>query len=270
MPAAQGWQLEQDSAAAYEQYLVPPIMGPWAKRLVQEARVEQGQRVLDVACGTGIVARTAAAIAGPGKVEGVDLDPGMLAAAQRTAQAQGMDIAFRQGDAAKLPQRASSFEVVLCQQALQFFPDKAQALREAHRVLAPGGRLGVGVLRSLDHQPLYAALAEALERHAGPEAGAMMRSPFAPLEQGDLRDLAKGAGFREVRVLLDAGSYRYPSPSEMVRREASSSPLAGPLASLPPAKREALVKDFAAAVADHVDDEGVVVPYENHVLTATR
>lgn len=176
-----GWQLVEDSAEAYERYLVPIFFEPWAERLLAQAGVRSGERVLDVACGTGSVARRAAERAGPsGKVVGLDLNAGMLAVARRVSAAARPAIEWRQGDAAGLPFPEGSFDVVTCQQALQFFPDRPKALREMRRVLAPGGRAALAVLRGLRHSPAYAPRADALEKHVAAEAGAMLRSIFPP------------------------------------------------------------------------------------------
>jgi hypothetical protein len=120
-----------------------------------------------------------------------------------------------------------------------------------------------------EHNPEWGALADALERHAGPEAGAMMRSPFPDWDAAELRELVTSAGFDHVRVNTVVASARYPSPEDLVRWEAASSPLAGPLGALAPERREALIGEVAAALRDHTDD-GVVFPQETHVVLARR
>src|SRR5688572_27748780 len=125
------FQLSVEAAEVYESKFVPAVFAEWAPHLVEAAGVAPGQAVLDVACGTGVVARTAAdRMGGKGRVVGLDLNDGMLAVAGRLRP----DIEWRQGDAAELPFDAGSFDVVLCQSALMFFPDRARALREMARV----------------------------------------------------------------------------------------------------------------------------------------
>jgi ubiquinone/menaquinone biosynthesis C-methylase UbiE len=267
MRTGTGWQLEQDSALAYEQYLVPAIFDQFARSLVALAAPAPGERVLDLACGTGVVARHAAPLVEPdGQVTGVDVNPAMLAVA--SANAPGVE--WREADAARLPFGDGEFDVGLCEQALMFFPDRAAALGELRRVLAPGGRFAISVWRGLEHNWAYEAFAVALERHAGADAGAMMRSPFRGWDAEELRGELAAAGFRDVRVWLEIGVEEWPSSAELVRREAASSPLAGPIGALAEADREALVADVAQALRDYTDDERVVFAIETHVATGRR
>ena len=174
----QQWQVAGNAALAYETHLVPAIFATWAPRLLGSATPSVGERVLDVACGTGVVARLAAERVGPGgRVAGLDLNPGMLAVAG-SRPVTGAPTGWVQASAGRMPFPDHSFQVVCCQAGLQFFPDRPAALAEMARVLAPGGRLAALVWRSIDHSPGFAALADALDRHIGPAAGAIMRAPF--------------------------------------------------------------------------------------------
>jgi ubiquinone/menaquinone biosynthesis C-methylase UbiE len=261
------WQLERASAEAYERYAVASWSGPLAARLVALAAPQEGERVLDVACGTGIVARLAAeAVGARGAVAGVDLNEGMVAIAREQAPA----VDWRQGDVEALPAADGAFDLVACQQGLQFFGRRAVALAEMRRALAPGGRLALSVMRPIAHNAGWGALADALGRHAGPEAGAMMRAPFPDWDGAELRELVTSAGFEDVRVLIVVEGARYPSPAELVRWEAEASPLAGPLSALSAETRAALVADVEAAIADRVDDDGVLLAQETYVVLARR
>jgi ubiquinone/menaquinone biosynthesis C-methylase UbiE len=266
-----GWQLKASSAEAYERYLVPLLFAPGAEYLIELAKLATGERVLDVACGTGIVARRAAERVGPeGAVLGLDANEGMLEVARVVSSDAPLAIEWRQGDATDMPLPDHAFDVVFCQQALQFFADQPAALGEMHRVLAPDGRLALSVLRSTEHNPGYGLLAEALERHVGPDAGSMMRSPFSSLSAEELRELIKGAGFREVRILLGIGPVRYPSAEELLRWEGASSPLAGPIGALSDGVREALIRDLRQALRTYTDDAGIVFPTETYLAVAHR
>jgi len=267
-PQAEGWQLEGNSAEAYERYLAPAF-SPWADALVALADVKSGERVLDVACGTGIVARHAAPKAGAaGKVVGLDLNKEMLRVAEDVSANVRPAIEWRQGNAADLPFPAAAFDVVLCEQALQFFSDPVKALREMRRMLAPGGRAALSVCRPLPYNPAYTTMASALERHVGPEAGAIIRSPFSTWSFDQFRSLFTDAGFRDVHVRIEVCSIRYPSVEEFVRREAASSPLAGPIGALNAHVRNDLIRDLQIALFDHVDDDGVVCLIETYVALA--
>ncbi len=225
--------------------------------------------MLDAACGTGIVARHAAARTGPtGRVVGVDVNDDMLRVARTAAAAVHPPIEWQHGDVAALPFADGTFDVVCCEQALQFFADPVRALGEMHRVLGADGRVAVSVCRAIRYAPTYGALAAALERHVGREAGAIMRSPFAGWDTQQLRAFFAAAGFTHVRVVIEARSLRYPSAEEFVRREVSSSPLADVVRALSDQDRDALVRDVGAAIADHVDDDGVLCPLEVYVAVA--
>src|SRR5690606_33009557 len=143
-----------DAAEAFETHFVPALFAEWAPRVADAAGLQTGHRVLDVACGTGVLAREAARRVGPqGFVWGLDLDDGMLTVAGRRAP----EIEWRQGTAESLPYADRSFDAVVSQFGLMFFPDRTKALREMQRVLRPGGRIGVAVWDSLENTPAYAA-----------------------------------------------------------------------------------------------------------------
>src|SRR5919109_3684019 len=148
------WSSGESPAEVYERYLVPGILAPWTPDLVAAAGLRPGERVLDVACGTGLVARLVAQrLRSNGQVVGLDINPGMLAVARIASATAGRSIEWLKGSAISLPLSEESFDVVLCQQGLQFFPDRSAALREMNRVLADGGRLALSVWRSIEHNP---------------------------------------------------------------------------------------------------------------------
>lgn len=267
----QQWQLDGNSAEAYERYLVPLLFAPGAETLIEMADLEPGERVLDVACGTGIVARRAAPHVGSnGRVVGLDVNEGMLEVAKSTSADIEPAITWQQGDAMDLPFSDATFDVVFCQQGLQFVDDRAAALHEMYLVLASEGRLALSIMRPIEYNPGYAALVEVLDDHLGPEAGAMMRSPFAAYSTEDLRALITEAGFQEETLTIGIGPVRYPSAEEFLRQEAASSPLAGPVGALNEKKRRAMVEDLEIALRPYRDDNGVVFPASTYLGLAHR
>ena len=141
-------QISGTPAEIYEQHMVPAIFARWAPDLVGAAGVRTGQRVVDVACGTGAVARLLAERVGTtGKVTGLDVNPAMLAVARLSAPSQSIE--WLDGSAVKMPLPDAIFDAVVCQQGLQFFPDRPAALSEMRRVLKPGGRLALSCWRSI-------------------------------------------------------------------------------------------------------------------------
>jgi ubiquinone/menaquinone biosynthesis C-methylase UbiE len=263
------WQISGNAPEAYERYMVPTLFTPWATDLVERLSLHSGEHVLDVACGTGIGARLAAHRVSPGgTVTGLDLNPGMLAVARALPQATDVRIEWREGSAVALPFANAMFNVVLCQQGLQFFPDRVAALREMHRVLVPGGRLGLSVWRPLQHNPYMAALGNALERHVSAEIAAGSRAVCALGDAEALRSLLLQAGFREVHIAIAILVMRFASVEAFVPGQFAATPYAGAVAALDAHARTALLEDVRMALRSYTDDTGVAVPTEAHVAIA--
>jgi ubiquinone/menaquinone biosynthesis C-methylase UbiE len=184
---------QPDVADLFERLLVPSVFERYARDLVERARpFGPADRILDLGCGTGIVARVLRErLGGAACIAGVDLSPAMIARARAIAP----DIEWHQGNALALPFADGAFDVVLSQQVLQFTGDRAAAVREIRRVLAPGGRLVASTWRPRQHQPLYHALGEVAERHLGRSADLRWS-----LDGEELRALLVDAGFTEVRI----------------------------------------------------------------------
>jgi SAM-dependent methyltransferase len=169
-----------------------------------------------------------------------------------------------------MPFPAHSFQVVCCQAGLQFFPDRPAALAEMARVLVPGGRLAALVWRSIDHSPGFAALADALDRHIGPAAGAIMRAPFGLGDDPSLRDLLTGAGFRDVRLDRQSGTVRFGSARELVTAQVAGSPLAGPVGAAGPAARAALLAGAEATLERWREPTRLAFPIGALLISARR
>jgi SAM-dependent methyltransferase len=209
-------QAQIDAANAYESLFVPALFGQWAPKVADAAQVQPGQRVLDVACGTGILAREIAPrIGSAGRVVGVDPSPGMVAVAKQLAPA----IEWREGVAESLPFPDQSFDAVVSQFGLMFFTDRRQALREILRVLTPGGRLAVAVWDSLDNIPAYASEVALLERTAGRQGADALRAPFVLGTRKDLATLFSEAGATSAELTTHRGTAQFPSVRTMVEAD---------------------------------------------------
>jgi SAM-dependent methyltransferase len=260
-------------ARAYEDYFVPAIFTPWARRLVAHATPRPGERVLDVACGTGAVARQVAPLVGAeGTVVGVDVAPGMLAVARAVAAPAGAAIQWREGEAGALPADDGAFDLVLCQQGLQFFPDRAGAAREMRRALRDGGRAVLAVWKGLEYQPLYAALIEAEARHLGRPV-ADLAGPFSLGDALDLHTVLAASGFGSVRVQEETATVRFPSPERFVelttRAAAAVIPEIGGMDEDGTAALVQAVRREAAPVLDRYTDGGAIsFPMTAHVVVA--
>jgi ubiquinone/menaquinone biosynthesis C-methylase UbiE len=261
------WQVAGSAPEIYERELVPAVFGVWAPILVELAQPRSGEHVVDVACGTGIVARTAATSVGPaGSVVGIDLNPGMLGVA-RSLSSNG-SLQWKEASADKLPFPDGSFSVVYCQLGLQFFPDRPAALREMRRVSSAEGRLALMVWRGIHESPGFAVLAEALEQHIGPAAAAIMRAPFELSNADELENLVRAAGFQDVVVLQRKGTVRFPSVERFVLSYVGGSPLAGAVSKADDAAREALITDVKSALRKYSSDTELAFPIAAHLLSA--
>ena len=265
------WQVAGSAPEVYERELIPAVFGSWAPLVVDFANPLPGDFVLDVACGTGVVARIAAEKVGErGAVVAADLNPGMLAVARSLPAPRGATVEWRQADAAALPFADQAFEVVFCQLGLQFFADRAAALREMLRVLRPGGRVVVMVWRAIDQSPGFAALAAALERHIGPEASSIMRAPFSLGDPEELSSLIAEGGFEALDLRAETGAVRFASVERFVASYVAGSPLAAPVAAASPEARDALLAEVVAKLEQFVGGDELKFPIEAHLARARR
>lgn len=224
----------------YQRYFVPAIGGPFAADLIEDAAITTGERVLDVACGTGVVTRLAAERVGPsGTVAALDVNPAMLSTA-RSIPSPGPAIQWYETSAEAMPLPDGAFDVVLCQLGLQFVADKQAALREVRRVLVPGGRVLVSVPPP---NAFFAVLDEALARHVGNEAAGFVRMVFSLGEPATIEQLFRDAGFRDVAVRTYSKPLRLPVARDFLWQYVHCTPLTGMLSKLDAARIAALEQD---------------------------
>jgi SAM-dependent methyltransferase len=259
------WQVSTDAAEVYESCFVPAIFGAWAGRVADAAGITRGNRVLDVGCGTGVLAREARSRVGQdGQVVGLDLNEGMLAVAARTEP----KVEWRLGDAASLPFEDASFDVVASQFALMYFPDRVASLRETWRTLAPGGRLAIAVWASIDHARGYQILVNIAARHCGREGADVLAAPFVLGDRAELAKLFVSSGIPEAKVTLHEGSIRFPSVREFIRIEVKGSPLADMVSD---DAMQALAGESETALVEFVVPSGeIVMPMDAHIVTASK
>jgi SAM-dependent methyltransferase len=265
MAEPERWQVSTDAAEVYESCFVPAIFGAWAAPVADAAGIRTGNNVLDVGCGTGVLAREALRRVGQeGQVVGVDLNEGMLAVAARTEP----NIAWQLGDAASLRFEDASFDVVVSQFALMYFPDRVASLREMWRILAPGGRLAVAAWAPIDHARGYQILVEIALRQCGREAADVLAAPFVLGDQAELAELVVNSGISGANVSLHEGSIRFPSVKEFIRIEVKGSPLA---AMLSDDVMQTLAAESEDALVEFVMPSGeIVMPMDAHIVTASK
>ncbi len=264
-------------AHAYQAYFGPAIFEPLAERVLVLSPPAPGDRVLDVACGTGILTRRLAAAAGPaGRVVGVDLNPKMIEVAHELTAGHALPIEYRQGDGTALDLPDVAFDAVYCQQGLQFFPDPAAGAREMRRVLDTSGRAVVATWRGIDHHPLYLALADAEEPHLaalGVEiTRAELEAPFSLGDPEELEALLVDAGFRDVAVRSVSIEARFADADHFVARMEFAYAAVIPRFAEDPdafaAYLDAIDRDTRAIVATHRQGDDIVVPMHANLAVA--
>jgi ubiquinone/menaquinone biosynthesis C-methylase UbiE len=239
------YRLLGSAAELYERYLVPAVALPWALGLIERAAPQSGERVLDIACGTGIVSRLIAAQMTSGRVVGLDINPAMLAVA-RTVPRHGLPIEWHEASVLKMPFDDASFDLCVCQNGLQFFPDRPNALREIARVLRPGGRIAFSVYTAIERMPVALALADAFDRHLGIGASANKRSEHGLTDADELYRLADRAGFHGIKIEIATQTVEFESVKKYAQIQLEATPMAAMVATMTPEQREAV----AAAIAD--------------------
>jgi SAM-dependent methyltransferase len=235
----------------YEDVLVPRLFTPWARLLLDCLDIQAGEAILDVACGPGSVTRPAAIEVGPaGRVTGVDLSPAMLAiAVAKPALPRAAAIEYHHAPADRLPVDDADFDIVACQQGLQFFPKPASALREMRRALRPDGRVAIAVWAEIDHSPPFAALEGVVREVAGDELADRYRNgPWGMPDADRLRELLIRAGFHEIRVTREKLPLRFDSAAQL-GSTLTSSPIRADLDVLSAPRREQLRQALERRVA---------------------
>jgi ubiquinone/menaquinone biosynthesis C-methylase UbiE len=264
-------QQREDGASApenYERYFVPSIGTPVANDLIEIAALRPGERVLDVACGTGVVARLASSRVGAaGGVAGLDVNPGMLAVAASTTPTD-MSIEWHEASAEAMPLPDASFDVVMCQMGLQFVADKHAALCEIRRVLVSGGRLILSVPGPTPQ--LFEVMSEALARHIGLKAAGFVNHVFSLHDTAELQKLIGGAGFRDVLTQAGTKLLRLPAPQEFLWQYMNSTPLAGIVAQADKESRAALEREIATRWQEFVKDQALMLEVRIVVAEARK
>lgn len=263
-PPEAGDRLVGNPAELYERHFVPRIGAPIAEILNDAAHLVGGERVLDVACGTGVVARIASDRVGrSGSVVGIDGHPGMLDVARSASDAP---IGWQQADAHALPFDPSSFDVALCSMGLQFFDRPDVALAEMHRVIAPDGRL-VACVPGPTPPPMR-HLHDSLVDHVGPDAAAFVERVFALGDQAQLRTMCRAATSADPRLSSHQLELRLDPPAEFLWQYLLSTPLADLMRGLDPRRLSSLEDEMVQRWRPFETAGGMTMSVDVHVLTA--
>ncbi len=204
-------QISSSAAEIYEEFYLPGLFAEWTPRVVDAAQIGPGQRVVDVACGTGVLARAVAdRVGAAGFTVGVDINEGMLLIAREKAP----KIEWHQAPPEKLPLDDNSFDSVVCQFGLMYFTDQQAALMEMMRVLRPGGNLAVVVWDKLENSPAYESETRLFQRVLGDEHAD--ESPYSLGDTQVLNHLFSSAGISAARIQTHEGTARFSSIEDWI------------------------------------------------------
>lgn len=267
---AAGFQVSGSAPRNYQQFNAV-IMAPFVEAVIAGAGVGAGDEVLDVACGTGLVARRVAEVVGEsGSVVGLDVNPGMLATARSLDVPSGATIAWSEASALDLPFADGRFSAVVCQQGVQFFPDLGQAAAEMARVAAPGARIAVSFWATLDDQTYMRAQADGLRAAIGEEAAAPLAGAFR-LSPETMSAAFVAAGLRDISAEELTSTVSLPPMDPYAAQQVSTLPVAPAFAALTDAQRQAYVDGMGLALAGYRTPEGRYdCPFATWVVTARK
>lgn len=260
-------------AVSYESYMVPSLFAPWATYLVQRADPQLGEHVLDIACGTGIVARNVAPLVGSqGTVIGLDVNPGMIDTARAAAERDHLVIEWHTSPAEHLPFPDEHFDLILCQFGLMFFTDRIAALNEMHRVLKKGGHLVLSVWKGLDRHPFYQTLHDVSQQYFGKSS---VEAVFSLGNADKLLTLLTDAGFGQVEIESRSLTAHFPQPEEFLAWELDINPAEAPaLQNLDEETQQAIMaaarQDMQRPLEEVMQENQVVLEFHAHIAQAGK
>lgn len=261
------WQLQGNAPQIYEEQKVPALFRPLAKLTLQHVDIHEGDRIIDVACGTGILGRLAAERIGKlGSVVGIDLNAGMIEVAKQFSPATEADVGWREGDVVALPFSDSSFDIAFCQQGFQFFPDKVSALKEIRRVLVPGGSIVMTIWSSV--YPYAAAAHKALLRYVSAESASSSLAPFEFTDSEVIMALMVEGGFQDIEIDELVIDRTFGPAEESIPREIIGTPFGPEVESLEPSLQEALFAEIIEALDVYRTPSGFTIPMDTYLIRA--
>ncbi len=269
MPTVSYRDFTGTGAQNYERYFVPAIATPVSAGLIAAADLRPRERVLDVACGTGVIARLAAERVGPsGTVTAIDVAPDMIDVARSTPIPPGAAIDWHVGDATSLPFDDGAYDAVLCQMGLMFMADRVAAVAEMHRVLVRGGRVVVNTPGAI--QPPFVVLEQAIVEHISADLGGFVRAVFSMHDPDALAALLRDAGLRDVSASVSPVRLRLPAPAEFLWQYINLTPMGPLVAKATEAARSAMERQAVDAWQPYVVDGTIRAEQPMVVATGRR
>lgn len=252
------WDIPVSTVEIYQNIFIPAMIGEWIPRVLALVDLQPGDKVLDVACGTGVITRAAAVAVGTGgAVTGIDISPDMLNLARKLTDGTFPAIEWRECDAQGLPFEDGLFDAVICQLGLMFIPDKVAALKEMRRVLRPNGRAAVMVWGAIEKCPGQTAMAKTWEKLFGIEKAAGFYRQHSMSDPQMLRSILEAAGYCEIEIQSSMGTMRFPSVEILVRAY-------GALGKFPanPSEQALAIQEVEQALHKFMGSQGLVYPIE--------
>ncbi len=265
--AETGYQLKGNAAQLYEQNNVPGLLRAQAGAMFDQVSLQEGDRMLDVACGTGIVTRVAVERCSRlASIVGLDFNAGMLEVAQANMPKTDTPVEWQEGDMCALPFPDNAFDIVLCQQGIQFAPDKLAALRHIRRVLAPGGRLAFTVWSQ--PLPISGVLADAVGRYVNDEARTNILLPFAWSDPEVMRELVDEAGFQAIQIEIIESPMQWPSREDEMADYVAVNAARTPFTREITEARTVIIEEMRAALEPYLEGDEFVMPARSHLVQA--
>ncbi len=262
---------DESFANSYENILVPVIFDPWAKELIKDYPIWHNKRILDLAAGSGIVTRLLSEIIGTnGSIVAADVNSEMLSVAKELLGEQVSNITFIESSAESLNKPSDSFDIVVCQQGFQFFPDKLAATKEIHRLLAPGGKVIISTWLPVSECHYFGVICDSLISIDEAEISNMMRVPFDFIDRDELINHFENANFNSISVNEKRLPLTIPGGVEQAIKVAYATPIGTKLRDLDDEKQEQFRQEMKERLNILTDDGVTMGQLATNILEAEK
>jgi ubiquinone/menaquinone biosynthesis C-methylase UbiE len=262
--AQNGFQLSGNAAAIYEEQKVPAMFAPLADATLNVVSLFDDDIVLDVACGTGVLARKVRGKTGPrSRIVGIDLNEGMISTAKGLTDPASQSCEWQIANATDLPFGDDTFSMVLCQQGLQFIPDKEGALREMHRVLRHEGRVALTVWNGM--ADFMVPIAHALRRYVSDEVAEKAKAPFA-YNGTALLQIISDIGFADVSIENLTINRTIRATNSAIRDEILGLPIASSVEDKGDDVLKKIIQETLSGLSKFSDGSDFIVPQHTHLI----
>jgi len=271
MKASTEWQLTRESANRYEDIIVPTVLGPAGRLLVEWSDFQKGGTVVDIGCGTGAVTRLLAPIMGPsGRVIGIDVNPGMLEVAQSLPHMKGAEIEWRLFSAYDTNLPDNTAETVFCAQTLQFLKDRPLALREMKRILKGGGRLFMSLWSEVNENPYFRALVDAISVHVNEETALSFHAASSLSDTAEIQSLLEESGFSSIEIVTRKFFLNLPDLHDFLPRHISATPMDSAFNAASSEQQAAVCQQIIEQTSQYQTDKGIYVPFQMQLVSASK